>query len=168
MSHVPNNAIPHATPANETEPEPQGVVETVTDTAEKAGKAVADGAGKAGETVRRRPKTAIAVGVGAVLAGAVAAAAGPLGRQIRKLTGTEEKPAAKRSDRPAAKKTTKATKTSRAKRSVTTAAKAPAKRAAKPASSAGEGTPAKAAPKSRAKPTTRRTTKPKDDSPTQE
>ncbi len=70
MSHIPNNAMPHAGPA---EPQQdQGGTETLSG---RAGKI----AGQAADYARENPKTAIAAGA-ALAAGAIAAAAIPLVR----------------------------------------------------------------------------------------
>jgi hypothetical protein len=64
MSHIPNNAMPHA--QTHDEPQEEGGLRTT----------ISKGAGKIADLARDNPKTAIAAGV-AVAAGAIAAAAIP-------------------------------------------------------------------------------------------
>jgi len=91
MSHIPNNAMPHAGPAEAQEE--QGGTATLT---ERAGKIAEQAAGYA----RENPKTAIAAGA-ALAAGAIAAAAIPLVRgrsgSGRGKGGAKKKPSAKKS-----------------------------------------------------------------------
>lgn len=85
MSHIPNSAMPHAGPTSETGNE------------QEDGSAFSGLAGNIAEKVRENPKTAIAAG--AVLAGAVAAAAIPLvGRRGKESgSGTSKKSSSKKS-----------------------------------------------------------------------
>jgi hypothetical protein len=72
MSHIPNNAMPHAAAPDD------AAAETGLTLKERAGKL----AGKARDTAKANPKTAIAAGA-ALFAGAVAAAAIPKVRAAR-------------------------------------------------------------------------------------
>ena len=80
MSHIPNNAIPHATDAQLEQGE-GGEAETPT-LRERAGKI----ATSAADLARDNPKTAIAAGA-ALFAGAVAAAAIPAARARTRKSG---------------------------------------------------------------------------------
>lgn len=72
MSHIPNSAMPHAKPSEETGNETDGNK-----------KSVSARAAKLKDKARENPKTAIAAGA-AVLAGAVAAVAVPAVRRRKK------------------------------------------------------------------------------------
>lgn len=85
MSHIPSSAMPHAGPAEDAQEESGPTLK------QRAGKL----AGKARDTARANPKTAIAAGA-ALVAGAVAAAAIPKVRAARakpkkKATGSAKK-----------------------------------------------------------------------------
>lgn len=79
MSHIPNSAMPHAASAEDAKEE------TSPSLKQRAGKL----AGKARDSARANPKTAIAAGA-ALVAGAVAAAA------IPKVRAARAKPAKKK------------------------------------------------------------------------
>lgn len=87
MSHIPNSAMPHAAAAEDT------LEQTSPTLKQRAGKL----AGKARDSARANPKTAIAAGA-ALVAGAVAAAA------IPKVRAARAKPAKKKAGASAAKK----------------------------------------------------------------
>ena len=74
MSSIPNSAMPHAGPSQDSQPEQQS-----------GGFSLSGSAGRVAELVRDNPKTAAAAGV--AIAGAVAAAAIPLVRGRGKETG---------------------------------------------------------------------------------
>lgn len=82
MSHIPNNAMPHA--GGDPEHRQQGGLEPGGETNESGGgSTIAERAGKLRDKARGRPKTAIAAGV-AITAGVVAAAAVPIARARRR------------------------------------------------------------------------------------
>jgi hypothetical protein len=87
MSHIPNSAMPHAGPAEDSPEEASPTLK------QRAGKL----AGKARDTARANPKTAIAAGA-ALVAGAVAAAA------IPKVRAARARPAQKKGTTSAKKK----------------------------------------------------------------
>jgi hypothetical protein len=94
MSHIPNNAMPHAGHIETAEDQDEGTAATLT----RKANGIAD-------KVKANPKPAIAAGA-AILAGAVAAAAIPfIGRNWK---SDDKKTSAKKSGGAKVKKTTKA------------------------------------------------------------
>ena len=80
MSHIPNSAMPHAVPTENSQQNAQNSEQTT----QKSGLSVQ--AGKVAELARENPKTAIAAGA-AVIAGLAAAAAIPLVRGRKSADG---------------------------------------------------------------------------------
>lgn len=77
MSHIPNSAMPHAAPSQNTQEQPSGSSSS-TGSAFNLGETLTEGAGRVAEMVRENPKAAAAAGA-AIVAG-IAAAAIPLVR----------------------------------------------------------------------------------------